>query len=132
MNFTRLIIQERRDGPISVVCQKETADYFGWSSEFDPWLDRYRPDYYYGPIKNQARLRNDPRHPGGKRLFICRDKSTTGHPQGSTHCFRMRGSFSRKHLVELARVARGKFEWMEGQYGARIRHAQWMDLVGDE
>jgi len=132
MNFSKFVLQEQRKQAISVVCQTETAEYFGWLDAFPSWDDRFKADYSGGKKTYQYKHNNDPRDPGGKRLFICRSKRTTGHPQGMTHCFRVKGSFSRKHLIQLAQVAGDKFEWMEGQYGARIKRAEWEAFYGEE
>ena len=123
--FTHLILQYMKGAEASVVVQKATAEYFGWSEAFPHFRDP-RPDTSdVGHRRFRLSISNDPRKPGGHRLRICRSKSKSGMPAGMTHCFRMRGPWSRKHLVALAEVAGDKFEWMESQYGERISRSDW-------
>ena len=130
INYVRLILQETKGGPVTVTTQDATAEYFGWDKAFPGWSERFEDGYPYGRVAKQAGRGDGTRSPGGARLRICRDKCTTGYPGGKTHCFRMKGPWSRKHLVMLADIAGEKFEWMEGQFGRRIRRAEWMALAG--
>ena len=125
MNFIKLVVADQGKNQISVVTQLETAEFFGWDKAFPVWKRQVQDADYYGGLVPFRELRPDKKFSGGKRLYICRDKSTTGNPRGKTHCFRMHGSFSRKHLIELARAAGDKFEWMEAQYGKRVRRSEW-------
>ena len=125
MNFVKLVVAKQGKNLISVVTQRETAEFFGWDKAFPVWKRQVQGPDYYGGFVPFEELWPDKKFSGGKRLYIRRDKSTTGHPQGKTHCFRMHGSFSRKHLIELARVAGDKFEWMEAQFGKRVRRSEW-------
>jgi hypothetical protein len=131
MNFLKLVVAQQGKNQISVVTQKETAEYFGWDKAFPEHRPQWKNPDGSGGWHPCVKWQPDKKFSGGQRLYICRDKSKQGHPQGKTHCFRMHGSFSRKHLVELARVAGDKFEWMEGKYGARIDRADWLALVRD-
>lgn len=129
MEFSRLVIEEARTGPVSCTVQTATAEFFGWEQAFPGWLERFQADYPPGRVRNQPSMKNPLKAKGGKRLYICRDKSTTGHPGGKTHCFRMKGAWSRKHLVQLAVVAGEKFEWMESAYGERVKRDDWLALA---
>ena len=128
-NFVKLVLGENKAGTISVTTQDATASYFGWDKAFPDWNERFRDGYPGGKRAKLAGRHTWADAPGGDRLRICRDTQTTGYPAGKTHCFRMKGPWSRKHLVMLAEVAGDKFEWMEGQFGARIRREEWMALV---
>ena len=128
IEFVHLILQYMNKADASVVVQKPTADYFGWTDAFPHYLDPRPGTDDVGKRRFRVSLSNDPRKPGGQRLYICRNKSKMGFPAGETHCFRMRGPWSRKHLVMLAEAAGDKFEWMEGQYGARISRSDWESL----
>ena len=132
MEFLKLVVSGQNKNQISVVTQRETAEFFGWDKAFPEWRRRTKDADSYGGSVPFQELQPDKKFSGGKRLYICRDKSTKGHPQGKTHCFRMHGSFSRKHLVALAQAAGDKFEWMEGQYGKRVRRSEWESLFRDE
>ena len=130
MEFRKLIVGRNRSGCISVVTQLETAEYFGWDREFQEWNERSKSDGWGQPVRKFAGYNDGYGFPGGSRLRICRSAKKTGHPQGQTHCFRMQGCWSRKHLVELARVAGEKFEWMENKARKRVDRDVWLSLVG--
>ena len=125
MKFLKLVIDRTASGAKTVVVQKETAEYFGWDKAFEEWTPqtRLRPDGTR--VKYAGAFRRHPYFLGGDRLRICRDASTGGNPAGKTHCFRMQGDWSKRHLVQLAVVAGDKFEWMEGPRGQRIRREVW-------
>lgn len=127
--FVKLILQETKGGTVSVTTQDATAEHFGWDKAFPEWNERFQDGYPGGKRAKLAGAGGGPGAHGGDRLRICRGKSTSGYPGGLTHCFRMKGPWSRKHLVMLAEIAGDKFEWMEGQYGARIRRDVWMSLA---
>ncbi len=129
MNMVKLVVGENRAGRASVVTQAETAAFFGWDREFPEWKVRYaNPDGNGGwhPFRS---IGGDHYYKGGWRLRICRSKRKQGYPQGLTHCFRMQGCWSRKHLVELAYVAGDKFEWMENKNGSRVDRDVWLSLA---
>ena len=124
--FHRLVLEEHKSGPVSVVVVRETAELFGWDTAFPEWNARFRDDY--GPGRRVGRLSMaDPRNvSGGRRLRICRSKTKNGHPRGSTHCFRLIGPWSNRHLIALAAAAGERFEWMEGKNHARISREKWL------
>lgn len=124
--FTRLVLAEEKSGPVSVTVVRETAEFFGWDKAFPEWNARFQPDYPGGKKTGRWSMRDPNWEPGGKRLRICRSKSKTGHPQGKTHCFRLKGPWSNRHLIALASVAGEKFEWMEGRNYARIDRKKWL------
>ena len=125
--FRKYVLQERAKSLITVTTQRETAELFGWDTAFEEYELPTHTDLsgnqriYVHPAGKYKNL-----HSGGKRLRICRSKRKTGYPAGLTHCFRMKGAFSEKHLKMLAQVAGEKFEWMEGRYGERISRADWL------
>lgn len=132
MEFIKLNLDDGSARPTSVVVQRQTAEYFGWDKAFPEFRlsTRIRSD---GSSYDTPTLRRDKSlHRGGDRLRICRAASTSGNPAGKTHCFRMVGSWSRKHLAKLAAVAGDKFEWMEAEYGARIRRDDLLALASRE
>ena len=129
MDYLKLVLDRDKSGAISVVTQKETAEYFGWDKAFEEWPvgAQWHRDGYWTP--NFRTTNHDRRWPGGSRLRICRASSKDGYPQGKTHSFRLQGGWSRKHLVQLAAVAGEKFEWMENtRYGKQSR-ADWLALA---
>ena len=129
INYIKLVLDRNRSGAISCVTQRETAEYFGWDTAFEEWPlgTRWNPAGYWQA--DFRRVHHDPRWPGGSRLSICRSKSKHSSPQGTRHCFRMQGGWSRKHLVQLASVAGEKFEWMENTRYARVSRDVWMTLA---
>ena len=129
MNFVKLQLSSDRSGAQSVVVQKETAEYFGWDKAFPEWSEatRVRPDGTSYPGRSLRPIAGLYR--GGKRLRICRAEKKTGYPQGKTHCFRLLGCWSRKHLIQLAAVAGDKFEWMEDTRYKRVDRDVWLSLA---
>ena len=125
MEFLKLVIDRSASGAKTVVVQKETAEYFGWDKAFEEWTPQTQLKPDGTRRKYVGAFRRHPYFPGGDRLRICRVASTGGNPAGQTHCFRMQGDWSRKHLVALAAAAGDKFEWMEGLHGQRIRRDEW-------
>jgi hypothetical protein len=129
LTFKKLVLDRQRSGAISVVTQTETAEYFGWDKAFEEWPIGAQWDPVAGTWAPRWRMNRDPRWPGGSRLSICRAASKHSSPQGQTHCFRMQGGWSRKHLVQLAAVAGDKFEWMENTRYKRVSRDVWMTLA---
>ena len=124
--YLQLLIEDRPGSPVSVVVQKSTAQHFGWDIAFPGFDERGRVGPSGEPVALIGRLSHDERRPGGKRLRICRGKSRHGNPAGLTHCFRMRGAFAKRHLLQLAEVAGERFEWMENRSGKRIYREDWL------
>ena len=128
MDFIRLALGSDRSGEKSVVTQRATAEFFGWDKAFPEFREsiRYRKDGSSydrtGPRRDRSLWR------GGTRLHICRVDEKSGYPARHTHCFRMLGNWSRKHLVQLASVAGDKFEWMENTRYVRVDRADWLAL----
>lgn len=126
-DFRKYVLAERNDGLITCTTQYETANLFGWDTAFPEWSPKIHIDengkrfFYMHPSSKYRNL-----HSGGHRLRICRSKSKTGYAAGMTHCFRMKGAFSKKHLKMLAAVAGEKFEWMENQRRKRVSREIWL------
>ena len=127
--FIKLLVEDRPSGAVSVITQKETAEFFGWDKAFPEWKPRTQLGLDGRPMKYAWSTSASRHFRGGDRLRICRVPSTSGHPAGYTHSFRMMGGWSRKHLVALAHVAGDRFEWMEGTYGQRVKRDVWQSLV---
>ena len=129
MKFGQWVVGSDNSGLVSVVAPVTTAAYFGWDKAFPEFhlAERVRPDgttYRCNTFRAAKSMRS-----GGAQLRICRAASKDGQPAGKTHQFRMRGAWSRKHLVELARVAGDKFEWMENTRYKRVNREIWLSLV---
>ena len=129
MDLVKLVVGKDNSGFTSVVVKRETAEYFGWDTAFPEFhlAERVRPDGSRYPC-NVFRVKKGMRS-GGKTFHICRAASTGGQPAAKTHQFRIQGALSRKHLVELARVAGEKFEWMEDTRYKRVNRNVWLSLV---
>jgi len=130
--FNRLILEETKSGAASIAVVRETAEFFGWDKAFPEWSERWKDDYPGGRRRHTFGSPNPYWVQGGKRLRICRSKRKTGYPQGKTHCFRLIGAWSNRHLVQLAVVAGDKFEWMERPNGERIDRDEWLSLAQRE
>ena len=126
MQFSERIVRRTSNGSaVGIRCQTATMDYFGWSEAFDPFIKSYRDFFGDKPI-GVKEVFGRQLHRGGRRHFICRDRSRHGHPAGKTHCFRITGPWCNKDLRRLAEVAGDRFEWMEGFYGERIYREDWL------
>ena len=129
MEFIKLVVGQTGASQVSVACQVETARYFGWDTAFPEWKPRWSCDGIRSTTVVGAHWNRDIRRHGGDRRRICRDPSKKGWPAGKTHAFRMIGPWSRRDLVELARVAGDKFEWMEDKRYKRIDRSVWLSLA---
>lgn len=126
--FGRWILQETKTTRVILITQKATAEYFGWDTAFPEWTPRTRVDHHGQRVVAYT----DAMKPaatwfGGKRLTISRHPSTSGNPAGKTHCFRMKGPFSNRHLRQMAEVAGDRFEWMETKWQERRRRSVWLN-----
>ena len=127
IDFHVMLLDDRYGKRVSLITQRETAELFGWDTAFPEWkpVTHTAPDgseYFY----LQRGSGGAAAWRGGKRLRICRSKKKTGYPGGMTHCFRLKGPWTNRHLKAIASVAGEKFEWMEGRYGERIDRDDWL------
>ncbi len=108
-----------------LIALRTTADYYGWSEEFEEW----RPKAV--SISNGVTLGMDPgrrgglKYAGGRRHRICRSPSTAGNPAGLTNAFRVVGRTSLLDLAEVAHFTKGDWHWMTGPFGERISRSRW-------
>jgi hypothetical protein len=124
--YLKLLLEDRKGRPVSVVVQESTAQYFGWDKAFRGFFEPGRVNRYGQPVAVQPRLWFDPRIPGGTRVRICRSADRNGYPAKMTHCFRMQGAFGNRHLKQLAVVAGDRFEWMETRSLKRRDRVSWL------
>ena len=127
MDFVCLVLRENSSGSVKLITQKATAEYFGWDTAFPEWTPQIRVSGDGGRSVSFQSVRVGSNHrTGGKRLVICRDKSTGGSPRGKTHCFRIKGKFSDGDLRRMAVAAGDRFEWMETRFHERRRRSVWL------
>ena len=126
-NWICLTLADDGKNTTKLITQRETAEYFGWDTAFPEWNPRIRVlDDGGRRVSYQSAWAGSNHGRGGKRLVICRHKSTGGSPRGMTHCFRIKGNFSNSHLRLMAEVAGDRFEWMETKYHERRRREAWL------
>ena len=111
-----------------LIALRTTADYYGWTEEFEPWTPKAfmgsdgRPRYVDPGRRGSLKLA------GGKRLRICRSASTAGNPAGFTNAFRIAARCGKGDLAELAHFTKGDWTWMESVYGERIHRDHWEEI----
>ena len=125
MNFVKLVVATHGTTQASLVCQKETAEYFGWDTAFPEWKIRWKTTAEGGSGMIFPGKKDRYGFPGGTRLRICRSKDKSHPLAGMTHCFRMQGTWSKRDLVRVAEVAGEKFEWMESTNYLRVSRDVW-------
>ena len=115
-----------------LIALRSTADYYGWTEEFEPW--RPKPAGMSGGIA----LVRDPGRRGemfceaGRRHRICRSKSTGGYPKGMTNQFKVSANCGLADLAELAHFTLVDWEWMSSPFGERISRARWEEMFQAE
>ncbi len=127
IDFHVMLLDETPHQRVSLITQRETAELFGWDTAFPEW----KPQTHIGPDGREWFYMQRGCGPsgawrGGKRLRICRDKRKKGYPGGMTHCFRLKGPWTNRHLKSIASVAGEKFEWMENRQLKRVDRDDWL------
>ena len=126
--YSALVLRRNAKGTaIWLRCLTETAEFYGWTDTFEPLTLKVQSEsngYAFGRDPGRVGSANT----GGKRLFICRNRSTQGFPKGETNAFRVHSHCSNRDLAELAHFTKGKWEWMEGLFGQRRTKAHWLEM----
>lgn len=108
-----------------LVAYRTTADYYGWTQEFEEWSPRVIAEagnYAYcidpGRKGNLAMA-------SGKRLRICRSPKKQGMPAGLTNQFKVSRNCSLLDIAEIAHFTKVEWHWMDGPFGERIERERW-------
>ena len=107
---------------------RATADYYGWTQEFEIWRPKSvgTSNGYQGLQAPNRSSRGAAR--GGKRRRICRSKSTHGNPARLTNQFTISNSMRTIDLAELAHFTKVDWHWMEDLSGARVSRDHWEEI----
>lgn len=102
-----------------------TAAHFGWFEAFygpKPFGDGYASwrDYAFNASPYGQKV------VGGIQMIICSSPSRNGTPAGQTHCFRIGPRTRMRHLIWLASVTTGHWEWMTTKTRRRVLREEWL------
>ena len=120
----RLGTQESRQ-PKYLIALRATADYYGWSEEFEPWFPKTEETLAGRQFVRDPGRRGGLQFAGGRRHRICRSPVTAGYPKGLTNQFRVSSRVCMLDLAELAHFTKGEWHWMSSPFGERISRERW-------
>ena len=124
--FVKLLLnREEGKRPKYLVAWKSTAEFYGWTKEFEPWMTpELGTSGGYTLHVDPGRLGNL-QSASGRRHQICRSRSKAGMPKGFTNQFKVSRNCGLLDLAELAHFTEGDWHWMTSPYGERIGRDQW-------
>ena len=111
-----------------LIALRSTADYYGWSKEFEPWSPKVvevRGNYTF--VKDPGR-RGEMFCEAGRRHRICRSPKTAGMPAGFTNQFKVSANCGLSDLAELAHFTTVDWHWLDSPFGERISRERWESL----
>jgi hypothetical protein len=111
-----------------VTALRSTADYYGWTEEFELWRPKTVKTTALGDWCHVPSREARGRASGGKRLRICRSPSKKGMPAGFTNQFTVSNSCRTIDLAELANFTQGDWHWMEDLSGQRVSKEHWAEI----
>ena len=111
-----------------VIAWKSTADFYGWTQEFEHWSPPQvgtsgRYELVYDPGR-----KGDLQMHAGRRHYVCRSPQKGGYPKGMTNAFKVSRNCGLLDLAELAHFTQGDWHWMSSPYGERIGRDQWESI----
>ena len=128
-DFVELLLDTDKRGNNCVLrCMAATARHFGWSDHYPRFIagERYNPVLGHVVLVNPELKR---RQGWNRREYrISRAKTTSGHPAGMTHRFRVRGPITNRILADLAAHTTADWEWMTSKTGMRRAREEWLDI----
>lgn len=128
-DFVKLTIYRDDSGRARWVrALRSTADYYGWTEEFEPWIPNgsFEKGGYVMFQRPHRASRNNAA--GGKGLRICRLDSANGNPATFTNRFTVSNSCRAIDLAELAHFTKGDWYWMSAPSGNRITRDRWEEI----
>ena len=107
---------------------RATADYYGWSEEFEIWrpngvFEADGKSFMHIPAVSTRGAAF-----GGRHLRICRSESRRGNPARLTNRITVSNSCRAIDLAELAHFTKGDWHWMESPGGQRITRDRWEEI----
>ena len=128
MDYVTLKLGETRTGSAKTLHSlRSTADYYGWTQEFEEWVaEPVGTAGKYVILRDPGR-RGHPQCSGGYRLRICRSRERTGFPKGFTNAFKVSANTGLFDLAELAHFTKVDWHWMSTKTGERVSRERWAD-----
>ena len=129
MYLTKLLIGTTRSGaPVWVQTRQENAEFYGWSDNFEPYIEGYYRDPLTGNgyIKNAMLGRSNKRP--GRPVVISRAPSKTSFVAGMNNHFRISSDASLRHYAALANGTKVDWHWMTTPSGERRSREEWLAL----
>ena len=123
-----LIRRNKQNRPIYLSARKNIANYFGWSDNFESYIEGLVFDETTGKSYLQSPcLARSTRKPGHEWV-ICTSKSRGGFPAGETRRFRVSTLATLRDIAEIAYRTQVDWEWMGGPTGPRRSREQWLQI----
>lgn len=108
-----------------LVALRTTADYYGWTQEFEVWTPKPigtigKYTLCMDPGRTQASI-----HRAGKPHRISRSPSKHANAAGLVNQFRLSRNCGLFECAEVAHFTQGDWYWLEGPYRERIDRERW-------
>ena len=127
--YCRLLIRRTRRGdPISLTVLKNTASFYGWLDNFEPYIDGAHVDKVSGQRYLNSPFLGTSNRRGGRSWVICRDNSRHGFPMGKTNKFRVSTIATHRDIAEIAYRTQVDWEWMRCPSGVSRSREQWLHI----
>ena len=104
---------------------RSTADYYGWTKEFEPWVGKPVSSEGDRTFLLDAGRRGHPQCSSGYRVRICRTSDLDGFPAGFTNAFKVTANTGLFDLAELAHFTDVEWYWMTTKTGERVSREEW-------
>ena len=104
---------------------RSTADYYGWTEEFEEWVAKPVEDSGKYVLSRDPGRRGHPQCSSGYRVRLCRAHEMQGFPAGFTNAFKVSANTGLFDLAELAHFTKGDWYWMSTRTGERVTRADW-------
>ena len=127
--YVKLLIErpESSVGDKWLIALRSTADYYGWTQEFEIWSPK--PLYEEGGYKFcMSPGRGEMFCESGQRHRICRAETTAGYPRAKTNQFKVSRTCGLFDLSEICHFTQGDWYWMSSPSGERISRDRWESI----
>ena len=104
---------------------RSTADYYGWTKEFEPWVGKPVSSEGGRTFLLDAGRRGHPQCSSGYRVRICRTSDLDGFPSGFTNAFKVTANTGLFDLAELAHFTKGDWHWLQDTSYQKVSRADW-------
>lgn len=124
--FVKLKLGETSRGAAKyLVALGSTADYYGWTEEFEPWTPKVVEVIGGRKFGYDTGRRGKSQGGGGRRLKISRSPRRDIHEPGKTNVFKVSRNTGLLDLAELAHFTKVDWYWMESPNGGRPSRDEW-------